>query len=179
MAHILSFLDGRHAVEDFFLKNSIARIGINSEITYSERGEVLEEVGALRRIYMIVLQTCLNDNSGSRDMGPLDWNAQPIVARAPAARTYQDIVFILCQETTVNLLYLVGNDEVVSCSEVIVSLNVDHIDHILRDAMSQRVVRAKQTLRVGNSSQVFIKDLFGVDNRTYLKQIEVASRIIA
>ena len=108
-------------------------------------------------------------------MRPLDGDAQPIVTRAPAARTYEDIVLVLGQELAVNLLYLVGNGGIVGCREVIVCLDIDHIDNILGDAMSQRVMRAQQTLGVWNGRQVFVKHLLGVDNRTYLKQIEITS----
>ena len=46
-------------------------MGIDGEIAYTERGEVLEEVRSLRGVHVIVLQTCLHDDSGGTDMRPL------------------------------------------------------------------------------------------------------------
>ena len=64
VAHKLGFLNGRHAVEDGLLQHTIASIGVDGEVTHTEGGEVLEEVGALRGIDMIVLQTGLDNDSG-------------------------------------------------------------------------------------------------------------------
>ena len=63
VTHKFGLFDGGHTVEDFLLQYAIAGVGINGEVTDTERGEVLEEVGALRWVYMIVLQTCLNDDT--------------------------------------------------------------------------------------------------------------------
>ena len=45
--HVLRLLDGRHLVEQLFLEDAIAGIGVDGEIAHTKRGEVLEEVGAL------------------------------------------------------------------------------------------------------------------------------------
>ena len=72
VAHKLRFLNGRHAVEDGLLQHTIASIGVDGEVADTKGGEVLEEVGALRRVDMIVLQASLNNDTSGRDMGPLD-----------------------------------------------------------------------------------------------------------
>ena len=82
VAHKLRFLNGRHAVEDGLLQHTIASVGVDGEVADTKGGEVLEEMGALRGVDMIVLQASLNDDTGSRDVGPLDGDAQPIVAGA-------------------------------------------------------------------------------------------------
>ena len=64
MAYILRFFNGRHTVEDILLENAVASIGVDGEITHSERGKVLEEMRSLRGVNMIVLQTTFYDDSG-------------------------------------------------------------------------------------------------------------------
>ena len=175
VAHKLGFLDGGHGVEDVLLQHAVAGIGVDGEVAHTERGEVLEEVGALRGVYVVVLQTGLDDDAGGGDVGPLDGDAQPVVAGAPAARPDEHVVLVVGQEAAVNLFYLVGYLRVVGCREVVVGLDIDHVDHILGDAMTQRVVRAQQTLLVGNGGQVFVEYLLGVDDRTNLQQVELAA----
>ena len=96
VAHKLRFLNGRHAVEDGLLQHTIASIGVDGEVADTKGGEVLEEMGALRGVDMIVLQTGLDDDAGSGDMRPLDGNAQPVVAGAPAARTNEHAINLPC-----------------------------------------------------------------------------------
>ena len=131
MAHKLSLFDGRHLVEQFFLQYAIVCIGVDGEVAYAERCQVLEEVSALRGIYMVVLQSCLDDDTGCRDVRPLDGDAQPVVAGAPTSRAYQHIVLVLIQELAVDLLYLVGNLRIVDSRKVVVGLDIDHVDDIL------------------------------------------------
>ena len=108
-------------------------------------------------------------------MWPLDGDAQPVVARAPAAWTDEHVVLVFVEETTVDLLYLVGNLRIVDSRKVVVGLDINHVDDILGDAVTQRVVRAQQTLLIGNGGEVFVEHLLGVNNGTYLEQIELSS----
>ena len=172
MAHELRFFHCRHAVEDILLQHTVARIGVDGEVAHSKRGQVLEEVRTLRGVYVVVLQARLHDDARCRDVRPLDGYAQPVVARPPSSRTYQHVVLVLSQEPTVDLLYLVSYPGIVGCREVVVGLHIHHVHHILRDAVSQRVVRAQQALFVGNGSQVFVQHLLGVDDGPYLQQVE-------
>ena len=80
---------------------------------------------------MVVLQTCLHDDTGGTDMGPLDGDAQPVVAGAPTARSDEDVVFVLVEELAVDLLNLGGNGGVVDGREIVAGFHIDHIDHIL------------------------------------------------
>ena len=130
VAHKLGFLNGRHTIEDGLLQHTIASIGVDGEVADTKGGEVLEEMGALRGVYMIVLQASLNNDTSGRDMGPLDGDAQPIVAGAPTSWTDEDVVLVLVQETTVNLLYLVGNGGIVGSGEVVIGLDIDNIHHV-------------------------------------------------
>ena len=90
---------------------------------------------------MVVLQASLDNDAGCRDMRPLDGDAQPVVAGTPAARANQYVVLVFVQELAVYLLYLVGNAWIVDSGKVIVGLDINHVDDILRDTMPQRVVR--------------------------------------
>ena len=116
MAHMLGLFDGGHAVEDVLTEEAVAERSVDREIAYTEGGEVLEEVGALRGIDMIVLQSGLHDDAGGGYVGPLHRNAQPIVATSPAPWAYQDVgsptlaavrsgVFAV-EETLVDAFYL-------------------------------------------------------------------------
>ena len=57
MAHEVGLLDSGHRIEYLLLEDAVAGVGVDGEIAYAERGEVLEEVGALGGIDMVVLQT--------------------------------------------------------------------------------------------------------------------------
>ena len=131
VAHKLRLLNGRHLVEEFLLQYAIACIGVDGEVAHAERCQVLEEVGALRGVYMVVLQSCLDDDAGGRDMRPLDGDAQPVVAGAPTTWTDEHVVLVLVQELAVDLLYLVGNLRIVDSREVVVGLDINHVDDIL------------------------------------------------
>ena len=72
VAYVLRFLDGRHGVQHIGLQDTVARIGVDGEVTHPERCQVLEEVCALRGVYVVVLQSCLDDDTGGRDVRPLD-----------------------------------------------------------------------------------------------------------
>ena len=75
MAYEVGFFYCFHSVENIFLYDAVATEVVNSEIADTEGGEVLEEVGSLRRIYTIVLQSLFHDDTCCRDMGPLYRNA--------------------------------------------------------------------------------------------------------
>ncbi len=50
VTHELSLFDCRHGIESRLIVDTIATEGIDREIGDAERGEVLEEVCALRRV---------------------------------------------------------------------------------------------------------------------------------
>ena len=54
-------------------------VNVDGEVTYSERCEVLEEVRALRWVNVMIWQYLLYYQSGSRDVRPLDRDAEPFV----------------------------------------------------------------------------------------------------
>ena len=56
MAYIFCLLNGRHGIEDVLLENTVPCEGVNGEVANAERGQVLEEVRTLRRVYVVVLQ---------------------------------------------------------------------------------------------------------------------------
>lgn len=107
-------IDGWQLIELLFAPDAIATEGVDSEVRDAERGEVLEEVGALRRIDLEIVQSRLDYNPGSRDVRPLDGDAKPRVARAPATRTDVDAVAAFVEELTVDVLDLLGDGGVVA-----------------------------------------------------------------
>ena len=174
VAYILRLVDGGHVIEDGLLEDAVASVGVDCEIADTKGCEILEEVRALRGVNVIVLETSLDDDAGGRDVGPLDGNAQPRVAGAPTARTNEDVVPACLKEALVDTLNVRGNGGVVGCGEVVAGLDINHIGDIFRDAVSQGVVAAQQTVGIGYLLQVFIEHLLGIDNGAYLEQIEVA-----
>ena len=172
VAHVLRLLNGRQRVEHAGLQNTVTRIGVDGEVTHAKRGEVLEEVRALRGIYVVVLQSGLHDDACCGDVRPLHGDAQPVVARTPTARADQDVVLSLIQELAVDLLYFHRYLWIVGGGEVVVGLHIHHIYHVLGDAVTQRVVAAQQAVGVGNLVQILFQHLLGVDDRTNLKEVE-------
>ena len=140
MANILRLLNRRHTVKNLLLEDTVTRIGVNGEIAYPKGGKVLEEVSTLRGIYMIILQSRFYYDTRCRNMGPFDRYTQPIVAAASPSGTNQHIVFISIQKFAVYSFYLIGYIRVVGSCEIIIRLDIDDIDHILRNAMSQGVL---------------------------------------
>ena len=139
MTHILRLFYGWHRIEHLLVyEATLFGIGIYREIAHAKRGEVLEEVGALTRIDVVILQCHLYDDAGGTDMRPLDRYAQVMITRSPAARTYQHIILAICQELAVDALDIIGYIEVVHRREVVIVLHIHHIGDILADAMVQR-----------------------------------------
>ena len=171
MAHIRRLLNGRHAVENVFSVNTFVFVRIHRKISNAKRGQVLKEMSTLRRVYPIVLQSFLHDDTRPTDMRPLHRYAEPRVTAAPPSRSYQHIVLTFSQELAVDTLHIVGDGMVVHGGEVLVSLHIHHIDDILADSMPQRHVGTQQTVIVGNRRKVFIQHLLGVYDGTNLQEV--------
>src|SRR5438270_12337142 len=75
MAHTAVFFDSRLRAEPLPIHKTFARVGIDGEIADLECGEILEEVSALRGCYAEVAEAGLNDDTGSENLVPFDWNS--------------------------------------------------------------------------------------------------------
>ena len=145
VTYVFRLFYGGQGVEHACLQDAVTRVSVDGEVTHAERGEVLEEVRALRGVYVVVLQSCLYDDACCGDVRPLHGDSQPVVAGAPSSRPYEHVVgtravllkVFAVQELPVDLLYLVSNLRIVGGRKVLVCLDVNHIDDILRDAVSQ------------------------------------------
>ena len=178
MAHILRLLYGWHRIEHLLVyEASLFGIGIYREIAHAERGEVLEEVGALTRIDVVILQCHLYDDAGGTDMRPLDRYAQVMITRSPAARTYQHIILAICQELAVDALDIIGYIEIVHRRELVIVLHIHHIGDILADAMAQGVVGTEQTVGIRYRPDILVEHLLGIHDRTDLEEIEIAGLV--
>ena len=131
MTHKFGLFHRRHGIQHVPLEDSVTRIGVDGEVPYPEGSEVLEEVSTLRGVYMIVLQSCLHDDTGCGDMGPFHGDAQPVVTAAPAPGTDEHVVLVGIQEFPVDLLYLVSNSGIIGCRKVIVCLDIDKSSSVL------------------------------------------------
>ena len=179
MAHILRLLYCRHRIQYLLVhKTSSFGVCINREVTHAERGEVLEEMGALARVDVVVLQSYFHDDSGSTDMRPLDRHTQIMVARTPTARTYQHIILPFGKELAVDTFDIISHIEIIHRREVIIILHINHIYHIFTDSMPERIVGTEQTVGIRYRLHILIEHLLGIHYRTNLKQIELAGSIV-
>ena len=115
MANEICCLDGWEAVEVVDVVDAITNVIVDDEIAHTERGEVLEEVGALTGFHTIVLQSGFDDEFGGTDMRPLHRDAQPRVVAAPAAWTYKNVRLACIEESPIDSFYLIGDTWIVGC----------------------------------------------------------------
>ena len=130
------FFNSRPGIQYLLVIDTILHIGINCEITDSERSQILKEVGSLTRVHTIISQPRLHNDTFSRNMGPLHRNAQPLIAASPASRTYQYIMFPFIQKFTVHLFYFISNGRIIG-SSITICLHINHILNVLHNAMPQ------------------------------------------
>ena len=86
-----AFVEGLAGVEQILAEDAVAAEGVDRQVSYAQRGDVLEEVRALRGLDVEPLDAALDDHLCLGDVGPLDRDAQERVRRPPAARAYQYI----------------------------------------------------------------------------------------
>src|ERR1700751_3514900 len=91
MAYDPFFLGRGCGAEPLPIHEAFACVWVDGEISNLKRGEVLEEVAALRGRDAKVAETGCYDHARSRDFVPLDWNAEPWFSRAPAAHANEQI----------------------------------------------------------------------------------------
>ena len=170
----VGLLDSGKGVETCLVEEAVALEGIDGEIGDTERGEVLEEVGALRGIDLEVVETCFDDDACGRDIGPLDGNAQPGVGRAPTSRADVDAMTVVGKQLAVDLLDVLGNRGVLAGTVALGRLDIDDVLHVGNDAVADGGVRTEQALGVGNLGEVFVELHVVIDHWTNLEQIEGA-----
>ena len=186
MANVLRLADSGHAIEQLLAEEggmgraftaAISRFcsiaGIDGEIADTKRGEVLEEVSALRGVDAIVGECHLGDDACTGDVRPLHRNAKPRIAGAPTAGSNEGIAATRCQELLVEPFYLHCYLRIVGCIVVLVGLHIDYIAYIIDDAVTEGVVGAQQALAVVDGPQVFVDGLHGVDDGAYLQEVEL------
>ena len=125
-------------------------------------------MSALAWIDVVILQRHLNDDTSGTDMRPLHWHAEVMVAGAPTARTYQDVILAFGEELAIDALDVVSHIVIVHRREMIVVLHIHHVGDILADAMSQRVVGAQQTVGIRYRLHILIQHLLGIHDRSNL-----------
>ena len=91
-----------------------------------------------------------------------------MVAGAPTARTYQDVILAFGEELAIDALDVVSHIVIVHRREMIVVLHIHHVGDILADAMSQRVVGAQQAVGIRYRLHILIQHLLGIHDRSNL-----------
>ena len=114
---------------------------LDTKLTISSalRDENLEEMDALAGVNAVVSQTCLDNDLGSRDMRPLDWDAQPGVTAAPTARSDQNIGASFCNQPAIHRLYLLGHLRIVGRREAF-GLYIHHVENVWQHTMADGMV---------------------------------------
>ena len=176
MAYVFGLGFSRHIVKHVLTEDAVAHVGIDGEVTDTEAGEVLEEVGALGGVNMEVGKAGFDDDFGGGDIGPFHRDSEPRVTTAPTTGTNEEVVTVVAQELTVETLDFIGYLLGIGGVEVL-GLDVDDIGDVGEDAMTDGVVTAHEAGVVGNEGEVFV-ELHGViDHGAYLKEVEFASLI--
>ena len=135
MAEIFGFLHCGQGVQIFFIEPAISLKRVDRKIANPERGQILEEMRSLARIYTIIFQSAFHNDTSIADMRPFHRNAQPGIATAPTAGTDQYIIFFLSGEFPVYLLDIVSDQLIVGRTESS-GLHIYDILHIRHNAMS-------------------------------------------
>ena len=130
----------------------------------------------LAGINAVISQSRLHYHTGCRDVRPLHRNTQPRVAASPTSGTDKHIVLPLVQELLIDLFYLPSNSLIIG-STVAVCLHIDNILNLVHNAMSQRIIRAKNHLIIRYIVQILIQHLLAIHNRTDLQKME-STRLI-
>ena len=126
MTQEFRFVYRRLGIKEILIVNTVIHKSVDSEIAYSERSQVLEEVCALTRIYAVISQTGFHYHTGSRNMRPFHRNTQPCIAASPTSRTDKYIILTFIQELPVDFFYFPSNSLIVR-STVTLSLYIDNI----------------------------------------------------
>src|SRR5262249_56838028 len=77
--------DGRLPSDPVPVDEAFPEVLVHGEVADLERGEVLEEVAALRRGHAEVAKPGLHDRARAGDLLPGDGNPEPRIVRAPAS----------------------------------------------------------------------------------------------
>ncbi len=89
MANVLGLLNGRQGIKFLLAVDAVAAKRIDSQVADAQARQILEEVGALARIYLEGVEPGLYDDLRGADIRPLDWDDQPRVTNAPASWAYE------------------------------------------------------------------------------------------
>ena len=163
MTQEFRFVYRRLGIKEILIVNTVIHKSVDSEIAYSERSQVLEEVCALTRIYAVISQTGFHYHTGSRNMRPFHRNTQPCIAASPTSRTDKYIILTFIQELPVDFFFFLSNSLIVR-STVTLSLYIDNIVNFVHNAMSQRIIRTKDNVLIPYLIQIFIQHFLTIHN---------------
>ena len=170
---MVRFGHGRQGVEGCRIEPPVADSRIEGHVTDPERGEVLEEVGSLRRVHAEIFETALGNHPSLGNLRPQDRNAEPRVARPPAPGPHQYIISPLLLHLQVERLYLAGHLRRLGPFEP-PRLHVNHILQPLDTPQSQRRFGIEQRpvgLSLGRRP-VHTAVLHRLGNGSYLEKVE-------
>ena len=136
--HALALVVGGLPVEPLGGEDAVTHERVDGEVAYAKRGEVLEEVRPLARLDAVAAQARLDYHFRRRDVGPLDGDAEPRVARSPAAGADKHIGCALVEVLAVEAVYLLGQARVVGGVEVR-RFDLFDVMHLFAHAVAERV----------------------------------------
>lgn len=130
------FFNSRPGIQYLLVIDTILHIGINCEITDSERSQILKEVSSLTRVHTIISQPRLHNDTCSRNMGPLHRNAQPLNRCFPSVPDLP-IYNVSLHPRIYGSSFLFHKHGRIIGSSITICFHINHILNVLHNAMPQ------------------------------------------
>ncbi len=165
---IFGFKSCGSCIQEILVNESVAGMRVNGEISHTERSEILEKMRALRRVYMVVLDSRFNDNPCLAYVGPFHGNSEPGVTAAPPSRTDEHITLVVFYKSVVKLFYFPSHKAVVLGIEIL-GFDIHNVINIVHNALSQDAVALDYSFITRNGTDILLHFVFGINNRTYLQ----------
>ena len=151
---------------------AVLRRRIDGEVSHLERGQVLEEVRALRRRHAEVLEAALDDRPRAGDLVPGDRHAEPRIGRAPAADADEHVRDAVVEEPRVEPRDLLRRLAAVGAVEA-VAVHDDEIVDPVDPAVAEHVGAAADRVGVLDVGEVELLPFVRQGERAHLQEAEL------
>ncbi|OLA23927.1 MAG: hypothetical protein BHW17_04440 [Dorea sp. 42_8] len=166
-----AFVDRGAFVERLFAEYAVAAEGADRQVTHAQRGDVLEEVRALRRLDVEFLDAAFDDHLGFGDVVPLDGYAEERIRRTPAAGTDEYVGAFFVAHAAVQLQQFVG-DLLGRKRTERAAFDVDDVRDVAHHADAEGVLAVDQRIGGVHFAPVDRPVVLIVDDRADLQQVE-------
>ena len=128
-------------------------------------------MSSLAGVDSVVFEPAFDNQTGVTNVRPLHRNAEPRVTASPASGSDKNVAFFRAGELPVHLFDVIRDKLVVRRVER-TAFYIYDIAHVADDAMSEHGLRSENRLLLLHQRQVFLHDLFIVNNRSDLQQVK-------